>query len=406
MAEKKIKYQLFAWEGLDKQGVKVTGVLPAENLTSAENELRGYGIEVTNLKVKQQLFSIGKMRAINAMDVVLFARQMSTLISAGIPLAQALETVGVGVEKMTMRAVILDLFKNISSGMTFTEALEKHPKTFNRLVVNLVKTGEVSGTLDVVLDHIANYLERSEVLKSRVKRAMFYPGIILVVTFMVAFVLLTFIVPKFSTLYSSFGADLPGPTQVVISLSNFMKVYWWVVIIGIVGTIMGLVFLKNHSEGFQLWLDKIAIKMPLFGALNRKSIIARIMRTLAITLGAGIPLVDGLSCVAEVAGNRVYAKAIDGVREDVTAGRKMFLAMSSTQLFPTLVLQMISVGEKTGSLESMLEKVSEYFDEQVNTTVDGMSTLIEPLMLVILGIVIGGFVISMYLPIFKLGTVI
>jgi len=401
-----IKFDLYAWKGLDRHDVLVKGLLPAESVEAAEAQLSTQGISIVSLKVRPKWLTVGKFKKIRAADVVVFARQMSTMVTAGIPLVQAFEIVANGLDNLSMRAVVLTIHKDVLSGCTFADALLKHPKQFSYLVCSLVKTGEESGTLDILLDQIANYLERIELLKGRIKKAMLYPTVILVVTLGIAGLLLTFIVPQFQDLFASFEAELPMPTQIVIKLSNILVGNWALIFLGIAGSVTTYILLKRKSPGFQHFLDKLALKMFIFGPLVRKSVIARVSRTLSITLSAGIPLVDALECVAEVADNYVYRTAILQIRDDVVSGKQLYTSMEMTRLFPSMLLQMVSVGEKAGELEQMLKKIADYLDEQVNTAVDGLSTLIEPVMLIVLGLVVGGFVISMYLPIFRLGTVI
>lgn len=404
---KNIKYNIYSWKGVDRYGEVIKGTIVSENTLTAETQLHLLGIlDITDLHKKSR-FALQKASSqkVKTSDVVIFARQIATMVSAGIPLVQALENVAVGFENLKMRAVILSVHRDVTSGMTLADALRKHPLQFDNLICSLVKTGEQSGVLDVVLKQVATYLEKMEILKARVKKALFYPVTVLVVALCIAGLLLTFIVPQFADLFKAFDAELPAATRVVITLSNFLQNYWWLCLGVVVGSIFGFVRLKQHSEQFRYLLDLFSINVMLFGTLIKKAIIARISRTLAITLGSGIPLVDALNCVAGVAGNRVYSNAIVQVRDDVTSGRKIYNSLSATKLFPAMFLQMVNVGEKSGSLEEMLIKVADYFDEQVNTAVEGLSTLIEPIMLILLGAIIGGFVISMYLPIFKLGTI-
>ena len=398
-------YRIYVWTGTNKHGVETKGVLPAENISLAESQLHGQGVEIYTLKEKSKFMAMGMLKSISPSDIAIFARQVSTMVSAGIPLVQSLEIVGSGIEKLSMRAMIMTVHRDVAAGNTLTEALQKHQRHFSHLVCNLIGAGEESGTLDTVLDQIATYLERIQVLKGRIKKAMFYPVMMLVVTTAVAVLLLGFIVPQFAGLFKSFGAELPGPTQVVIALSNGLQHYWWLLLGLLGGSIFGFIYLKRHSQGFREFLDRLTLKLIIFGPLIQKAILARITRTLSITLAAGIPLVDALRSVAGVAGNSVYSDAVLRVRDDVTAGKQISVSMGATEKFPSIMLQMVGVGEKAGALESMFSKLADYFDEQVSTMVDALSTLIEPIMLVLLGLVIGGFVISMYLPIFRLGTV-
>lgn len=400
-----VDYKTYLWKGVNRRGVEVKGQLYAEAQETVEAQLQHQGIEITEIKVKPSWMEMGGGK-VKTEDIVLFTRQMSTMVVSGIPLVQALEIVAGGLESRSMQAIVMTIRNDVASGMTFAEALKKHPKHFNSLFFNLVRAGEQSGVLDTVLMQLATYTENVQVMRGRVKKALFYPVVMLVVTLAISVLLLGFVVPQFQDLFGSFGADLPFATQVVINLSNFVQHYWWLV--STIAIALGIthVMTKRRSEPYALFLDKLSLKIYLFGELNKKAIIARCMRTLSITLAAGTPLVEALDAVADVASNRVYAAGIQQVKEDVTAGQPIYLSMSTTRLFPNMVIQMVSIGEKAGELESMLTKIADFYEEQVKTLVDGLSTLIEPIMIVVLGSIIGGFVVSMYLPIFQLGTVI
>ncbi|MDF1797085.1 MAG: type II secretion system F family protein [Coxiellaceae bacterium] len=402
----KVEYHTFMWRGVNKRGVEVKGQFYAETQQAVESQLLNQGIEISEIKTKPKWMEIGGAGRIKNDDIVMFTRQMSTMVISGIPLVQALEIVAGGLENRSMQAVVMTIRNDVASGTTFADALRKHPKQFGTLYFNLVKAGEQSGVLDTVLAQLASYMENVAMMRGRVKKALFYPVVMLVVTLGISTLLLGFVVPQFQDLFGSFGAELPFATRVVINLSNFVQAYWWMIIIAVIGLGILHVNVKKRSEPYALLLDKISLKIFLFGELNRKSIIARCMRTLAITLAAGTPLVEALDAVADVASNRVYSKAILQIKEDVTAGQPIFLSMSTTRLFPNMVIQMVSIGEKAGELEAMLTKIADFYDEQVQAMVDGLSTLIEPVMIVVLGTIIGGFVVSMYLPIFQLGTVI
>lgn len=400
------KCKVYGWKGVDKHGDIITGMLVADSMVTAESQLHSQHIELLELKEKSGLFSGKALRRVTNDDVVVFARQLATMVSAGIPLVQAIESVAIGFDNLRMRAALLAIQRDISSGGSFSEALRRHPKYFDNLFCSLVKSGEQSGTLDVVLEQIANYLEKIAILKSRMKKAMFYPITIFSVAIVIAMVLLIFIVPQFANMFKSFKAELPLPTQIILSVSNFIQDYWYIALFVLVGSIVTVVLLNKRSTDFQMYLDKLKINIFIFGPLVRKAIIARSSRTLAITLGAGIPLVDALQCAAMVSNNNIYYKAIMRVRDDVMTGKKLYLSFQTSELFPAMMVQMISVGEQSGSLEAMLNKIADYFDQQVDAIVNNISTLIEPLLLVVLGVIIGGFVISMYLPIFKIGTLL
>lgn len=399
-------YQVYKWQGINKHGELIKGrmgVLYAEQVTA---QLAHQNIELQELEEQPNwITQLGKKPA-KTKDVVLFSRQLSTMINAGVPLLRALEIINTGINNFYFQAVIMAIHENVNSGLTFAEALEKFPKLFEALFCNLVKAGEMSGTLGVVLNQLADYLEDVETLKSRVKKALFYPVTVLIITVVVGILLLAFIVPQFAELFESFGKELPGPTQVVLNLSNTITEYWMICVGALILLIVGVITLKRKSVGFQYFLDKVKLKMWIFGPLFQKAIMSRVMRTLGITLGAGIPLVQGLESVAKVADNQIYADGILRVRDELVSGEQFGYALSGNPIFPNMVVQMVSVGEESGELEIMMNKVADYYDEQVKNLVDGLSTLIEPVMLVVLGVMIGGFVLTMYLPIFELGSAI
>ncbi len=399
-------FRLYVWKGINKRGRVEKGIIPAEDELSAEEKLMKEEIEVLSVKEKSRLFPNKQRKAIKTYDIMLFFRQLATMIDAGIPLVQALGIISSGLENINMMTLLRTLYNDVSAGDTLSEAMGKHPKRFGPLVCNLIAVGEQSGTLDRILNQISNYLEKAQTLKSRIKKAMFYPIAMLVVTVSVAILLLTFIVPRFRDMYQAFGADLPGPTKVVMNLSEGLQKYWWLILLIIGSVIVSYITLKRKSEKFRRFLNLASLRLPLFGPLIQKAAIARITRTLAIALSAGIPLVAALESVSKVAGNIVYAEAVTQARRDVIAGYSFSESIKASKLFPPMVLQMVSIGEQSGELDDMLEKVALFYEEQVDIAVDGISTLIEPIMLVLLGVVVGGFVISMYLPIFKLGTVL
>ncbi len=400
------KYNIYEWTGTNKIGLEATGMIPAESDTVAMAQLIAQGVEIRTLKMKPRWMVRGKLKPPKSVEMVVVMQQLSTMISAGIPLVGALEIIANGAEKVSIKLMVMNIYRDVSGGVKFAVALTKYPKQFNKLVTGLVAAGEESGTLDVILNQIANYLERMEVLRSRVKKAMYYPVIMLVVTSAVATLLLGFIVPQFEALFHSFGAKLPLPTRIVVEMGRALTHYWYLIIGFWVGVIYAFIQAKKKSEKFRYLLDRFALNVPIFGELIRKSILARVSRTLSITLGAGISLVEGLKSVAEVANNRIYRDALLRVREDVISGKQFFLSLGATNLFPQMMLQMVGIGEKAGALEKMLGKLADFMDEAVSSMVDGLSTLLEPVMLVVLGLLIGGFVVAMYLPIFRIGTVL
>ena len=401
------KYKAFEWRGINKWQAKAKGYVVAEDYISAEAQTRKLGINILFLKERGSLMQkTGARAGIKIEDIVLVMRQLSTLLSAGIPLVQALEIMSAGSEKLKLRALILTIRDDISGGKTFSETLSLYPYFFNPLICGLINAGEQSGTLDKLVNEVAGYLEYHEYLKNRVKRAMYYPITMLSVAILACLGMLIFLVPRFEKIYASFNAKLPAFTMVFVNASHSVRENWWIILIVLFVIVYTLKKLKQKSRRFQRMLDASVLRVIIFGSLIRKAILARICATLSITLAAGIPLIDALNRTAKVATNQFYQDAILQTREQVTQGEPMALAMRSTQMFPPMVTQMIEIGEKSGSLELMLNKVGEYYRDDVNTSVEGLTTLIEPLLIVVLGIIIGVFVIAMYLPIFKLGSAI
>lgn len=402
-----IEFTFYAYKGVTRLGDAVKGTQRAESIEKARAIVESQGISVQEIKkLNPLLIPKGSSKKIDKTEVNIFFRQMATMLDAGIPLVQALEFVAVGVESLQMASLIMSVHKQVSAGSTFADSLRTYPQFFGELVCSLIKVGEQSGTLDTVLDRVAAYLERMEVLVGRIKKAMFYPIIMLVVMLSLAGLLLTFVVPKFQGMFASFGKELPGPTLAVIAASNFLQHYWWLVILTIVIIVIVHKSAKKRSERYRYFLAKASINIFVFGPLIRKASISRVVSTLSISLAAGIPLVEALECVARVSGNLLYTDAIYAARDDVRHGGELAKALEVSKLFPAMVTQMISIGEKSGALEVMLTKISEFYDEQVNSMVDALSTLLEPIMIILLGVIVGGFVISMYLPIFKIGTLV
>lgn len=411
MAEKKPKFDIvytyYTYKGVDSNGSPKKGAIRSDNIDRARSQLEAQGITVELIKKRNALLiPKNAQKKIKKTDISLLFRQLTTMLDAGIPLVQALEFMANGVESLELTNLIMSLHHCVSSGKTFAEALARYPKYFDSLSVSLVNVGEQSGTLEKILDRIASYLERMELLRSRIKKAMFYPTMMLVVMAALATLLLGFVVPTFEGMFKSFGKELPMPTRVVIAMSNFIVGYWWLILLIIAAVIVSYKLAKKRSIKFQYFIARLSIKMPIFGELMRKSAIARIVSTLSITLAAGIPLVEALDTVGKAAGNLLYTDAISVVREEVKHGGEFNKALSKSDLFPIMVTQMIGIGEKSGALETMLTKIAEFYNEEVNSMVDAISTLIEPIMIVLLGIIVGGFVISMYLPIFKIGELV
>jgi type IV pilus assembly protein PilC len=399
------KTETFIWQGVDKQGRKTRGELNAPSSAIVKAHLRKQGIAANNVKKKSKPFFTGN-KPIKPADVAIFTRQMATMLKAGVPLVQSFEIVAEGVENPTMQSLVTELKDDVSSGGGFAAACAKHPKYFDDLFCSLIASGESSGTLEVMLDRVATYKEKTEALKAKIKKALTYPIAVLVVAAIVTSILLIKVVPQFAITFESFGSDLPAFTKLVVSMSEWMQANWFIVLAGAV--IAGFSFGKarEKSQAFSDWVDKMMLKMPIIGDIVFNSVIARFSRTLATTFGAGVPLVDALSSVAGAAGNAVYTKAIIQIRDDVTTGQTLYSSIKFTNLFPSMLLQMVSIGEESGSLDDMLDKVASHYEEAVDNAVDTLTSLLEPLIMSVLGILVGGLMIAMYLPIFMLGSAI
>jgi type IV pilus assembly protein PilC len=395
----------FKWIGLDKNGKRISGIFHAATEKDAQIELKNRAIEVIELTQKKQIsFSFQRKKKVLPKDILLFTRFLSTMITAGLPIAKAIEVIGKDQDNPAMQAFIISLYNNIVSGKTLGETFKQYPQYFNSLYCSLIKAGEQSGTLDKILLRLANYLEITEALKRKIKKALTYPLAILTIAMIVTLILLLFAVPQFEKTFQSFGAKLPVFTQIVINFSKFLQSYWWLIILMVTGIVYAIRYLIKHNEKTQLMLDRISLKIYLVGNIMKKGIIARFARTLAITLDAGMPIVEAMKSMANIMGNRLYAHGVLRICEEVVNGNRLSTAMSNTNLFPNMTIQMVMVGEEAGRLVDMLNKIADYYEDDVNTIVDNLSSLIEPLIMAILGVIIGGFVIAMYLPIFKLGS--
>ena len=401
-----IKQSTFAWEGTDKKGKKVKGETRANNPSIVKAELRRQGIAPIKVKKKSALASGAKKKKIVPKDIAIFMRQLSTMMAAGVPLVQSFEIIGRGHENPSMQELILTIKADVESGGTLSDALAKHPLYFDELVCNLVHAGEQAGILEGLLDKIATYKEKTENMKAKIKKALFYPTAVVVVAFIVTAILLIFVVPQFQELFSGFGADLPAFTLFVIGISEWMQKYWWALIIAIGGAIYGIGQAKLRSPKFRHGLDRMVLKLPIVGEIMTKAIIARYARTMSTMFAAGVPLVEAMESVAGAAGNEVYREAIMGMRDNVATGQQLTLAMTQTGLFPNMVNQMVAIGEESGSLDAMLGKVADFYETEVDDAVDGLSSLLEPLIMAVLGVLVGGLIVAMYLPIFKLGSVV
>ena len=393
----------FAWEGKDKRGTRVKGKSLAPDEQTLRAELRRQGVAPSRVRKQRQSRAGGK---VNAGDIAIFSRQLSTMLAAGIPLVQAFEIVGAGHEKAAMQRLILEIKADVEGGTSLHESLGKHPLYFDDLYVNLVEAGEQAGALESLLDKVATYKEKTEALKKKVKKALFYPAAVLAVAVIVTVVLLLFVIPEFESLYKGFGADLPAFTQVVINLSKFVQHdgIFLAVALGFAG--YGFFYFKKRSRAMREFLDRLSLKIPIIGPILNKAAIARYARTLSTMFSAGVPLVEALDSVAGATGNIVYEKAVLRMRDEVSTGQRLQRSMENTGLFPNMVNQMIAVGEESGSLDEMSAKVATFYEAEVDNAVDAMSSLLEPLIMVILGVLVGGLVIAMYLPIFKLGSVV
>ena len=401
----KTEQQDFIWEGVDKNRKKINGEIPAKSELVARTELRRQGYRVTKIKKKAKpLFA--KIKAITPGDIAIFSRQLATMLKAGVPLVQAFDIIGKGHENPSMQTMLLSIKADLEGGDTLAEALKKKPQYFDELFCNLVKSGEHAGILDTLLDKVATYKEKTESMKKKIKKALTYPLAVIVVAFIVTSILLLFVVPVFEDLFKSFGADLPVFTQMVVNMSKGMKEWWWIVLGIIMLAVYVFIYFKRRSRPFNHFLDRTLLKLPVVGLILHKSAIARFSRTLSTMSAAGVPLVDALSSVAGACGNIIYNDAVLKMREEVATGQRLQFAMLQTHLFPHMVQQMVAIGEESGSMDDMLAKVADFYEEEVDNLVDNLSSLMEPFIMVILGILIGGLIIAMYLPIFKMGSAI
>jgi type IV pilus assembly protein PilC len=394
----------FIWEGKDRKGNRVSGKSLAATEQSLRADLRRQGVIPTRVKKQSNAFRSNKKPS--AQDIAIFFRQLATMLTAGIPLVQSFEIVGTGHEKPSMQKLILDIKAQVESGSTLHEALAKHPLYFDDLAVNLVEAGEQAGALEGLLDKIATYKEKTEAIKKKIKKALFYPTAVLVVAVIVTVILLIFVIPQFESLFKGFGADLPAFTMAVINLSKFVQTQGIYLAIVIGGAFYAFAYFHKRSRAMREWIDRAMLKFPIVGPILVKAAIARYARTLATTFAAGVPLVEALQSVAGATGNIVYEIGVLRMKDEVATGQRLQRAMENTGLFPNMVNQMIAVGEESGSLDAMAGKVADFYELEVDTAVDSMSSLLEPLIMAILGVLVGGLVIAMYLPIFKLGQVV
>ena len=396
----------FRWEGTDKKGNKVKGETTAANMTIVRATLRKQGINAKKVRKKPKDLFGSSQKKITPLDIALFSRQLATMMKAGVPLVQSFEIVADGLDNPSMSKLVLEIKKEVEAGNSLASALEKHPLYFDSLFCSLVDSGEQSGALETMLDRIAIYKEKSEALKQKIKKAMKYPITVLLVAAVVTGILLIKVVPTFEDLFAGFGAELPAFTQLVIGMSDWMQ-EWWLVVLGvIIVLVVGTKQAKARSPAFNDALDRIVLKLPIVGDIVFKATIARFARTLSTTFAAGVPLVEALDSVAGATGNVVYKNAVNTVKDDVSSGTQLNYSMRTTGVFPSMAIQMVAIGEESGALDTMLDKVASYYEDEVDNAVDGLTSMMEPLIMSFLGVVIGGLIIAMYLPIFQLGAVV
>jgi type IV pilus assembly protein PilC len=400
------KADMFVYEGTDKRGQKVKGEMSSTSDALVKATLRRQGITPVRVKKKPKPLFGGGGKAISAKDIAVFSRQLATMMSAGVPLVQSFEIVGRGHENAKMQALILDIKSEVEAGNTLADSLAKHPMHFDELYVALVRAGEAAGILETLLDKIATYKEKVEAIKGKIKKALFYPTAVLVMAFIVTAVLMIFVIPQFAALFKDFGADLPAMTVLVVNMSNFFVAYWYLIFGGLGAAFYGIAELKKRSATFRAIIDRVSLKLPVIGDILVKATIARFARTLSTMFAAGVPLVEAMDSVAGAAGNVVYATAIRRMRDEIATGQQLQVSMRDTGLFPNMVVQMVAIGEESGSIDAMLAKVADFYEQEVDDAVDAMSSLMEPLIMAVLGVLIGGLVIAMYLPIFKMGQVV
>jgi type IV pilus assembly protein PilC len=404
MAEAVAKQHPFTWEAKDVKGARVKGKLVAANEAAVRANLRRQGLVPTRIKKQSKLFQ--KTQKITTTDIAIFSRQLATMMSAGIPLVQAFDIVGSGHDNPSMQKLILSIKGDVEGGATLAEALARHPLYFDELFTNLVHAGEQSGALETLLDKVATYKEKTEAIKAKIKKALTYPAAVVAVAIIVTAILLIYVIPQFENLFQNFGADLPTFTRMVVDLSLFVRTKGWLILLLVIGAISGIVQARKRSRSFHRFMDRLTLKIPILGEILRKAAIARYARTLATMFAAGVPLVEALESVSGATGNIVYQEGVLRIREEVSTGQRLQRAMEMTDLFPNMVVQMIAVGEESGSLDDMASKVADFYEAEVDDAVDNLSSLLEPMIMAILGILVGGLVVAMYLPIFKMGAVV
>ncbi len=399
-----LKQSPFTWEGTDRAGKRVKGKTVAASEAAVRSELRRQGVVPSKVRKTSQFFI--KTGTVSPQDIAIFSRQLATMLTAGIPLVQGFEIIGAGHDNPAVQRLILAIKTDVESGTELASALGKHPLHFDELYVSLVRAGEQAGALETLLEKIADYKEKTEAIKKKIKKALTYPAAVVAVSIVVTAILMIFVIPEFEALFQGFGADLPAFTRIVVDISYFVRNRGWLIVIVCVAAVFAFLHVKKRSRKCQHFIDRVALKMPIIGVILDKSSVARFARTLATTFAAGVPLVEALESVAGACGNVVYEIAVLKIRDEVATGQRLQRAMENTEIFPNMVIQMIAVGEESGSLDEMASKVADFYEEEVDNAVDSMSSLIEPLIMSILGVLVGGLVVAMYLPIFKMGAVV
>ncbi|MDH1056073.1 type II secretion system F family protein [Aquipseudomonas alcaligenes] len=405
MAEKALKTSIFSWEGTDRKGAKIKGEMGGQSPALVKAQLRKQGINPTKVRKKSvSLFSAGK--SIKPMDIALFTRQMATMMKAGVPLLSSFDIIGEGFDNPNMRKMVDELKQEVAAGNSFASALRKKPIQFDDLYCNLVEAGEQAGALETLLERVATYKEKTEALKAKIKKAMTYPIAVVVVAVIVSAILLIKVVPQFEEVFNNFGAELPAFTQMVIGISNTLQEWWFIVLIGLIVASFGFREFHRRSEKFRDNIDRLLLKVPIVGEIIYKSSVARYARTLSTTFAAGVPLVEALDSVAGATGNVVFRNAVNKIKQDVSTGMQLNFSMRTTGVFPSMALQMTAIGEESGALDDMLDKVAGFYETEVDNMVDNLTALMEPMIMAVLGVLVGGLIIAMYLPIFQLGSVV
>lgn len=401
----KKKMDVFKWSGKDTRGNVMKGEVAGPNIAAVKAQLRKQGIRTDKISKKSgDMF--GSKKPIKPMDIAVFTRQLATMMKAGIPLVQSFEIIGEGLENPSMREIVMQIRDDVSAGTNFAESIRKHPRQFDELFCNLVDAGEQSGALETMLDRLATYKEKSEALKSKIKKAMNYPITVLSIALIVTGILLVKVVPQFAETFSSFGAELPVFTQFVMKISDFAIAYWYYALGVIVAGSWAFKEAGHRSRQFREGVERFSLKLPVIGKILEKSSLARFTRTLATTFAAGVPLPDALASCAGATGNVVYRNALMKVRDDVTTGQQLTYSLRAAQLFPIMILQMVSIGEESGALDAMLDKCATFYEAEVDNAVDGLTAMMEPLIMAVLGVLVGGLMIAMYMPIFQIGAVV